>query len=57
MTTRSYNDLVSEIQIVESSLCHLTSHEIDKELMKRFELTRSDLLELRGIKDQLDFID
>ena len=57
MTTGSYDDLVSEIRIVESSLRHLTAHEIDKELMKRFELTRSDLLELRGIKDLLDFID
>ena len=57
MTTGSYDDLVSEIRIVESSLRHLDPTEFDDELMKRFELTRSDLLELRGIKDQLDFID
>ena len=57
MTTRSYDDLVNEIRIVESSLSHLHPTEMDEELMKQFELTRSDLLELRGIKDQLDFID
>lgn len=55
MTTRSYNDLVSEIQIVESSLRHLTTHEIDNELMRRFDLSRSELRDLRGIKDLLDF--
>ena len=52
---KSYDQLAAEVQQVYDSLGDLPEAEKISSLTLRFRLTRAEVFDLLGIKDQLDF--
>ena len=55
MNPQTYDELLREIQQDEQAVHDLHQEERDVRLMKRLDLSRSELRDLRGTKDLLDF--
>lgn len=53
----TYDGIVERVIRMEASLSGLPQGKIDSELMQSFDLTRSELRDIRGIKDVLDFVE